>query len=139
VQADAATTEANPVSEREPVEAVHAGDCTAAVLLGQLWRTLGDILGPATTATLLRRSIKYAAVDHPTLSGVEITREGFEYRYSLPAAWSGPSSEALTALRGVVQELWRLLIPLTDGVVVRRLEQLPDFQRCGLIPPQEKK
>lgn len=127
------------MSERDPAEAVLVGECTAAFLLGQLWRTLGDILGPATTATLLRRSIKYAVEQHPSLRGLEITREAFEYRYELPAAWSGPSTEAVAALRGLVAELWRLLVPLTDGVVVRKLEQLPDFQRCGLIPPQEHK
>jgi hypothetical protein len=108
-----------------------------ASLFALLWDTLAELLGPATTATLLRRSVKYSLARNPTLQSVAFSRESFEYRYDLPASWGEPSAEALEALRALLRELWRVLIPLTGQVVVRRLEELDEFKRCGLIPFKE--
>lgn len=109
---------------------------SAAALFGVLWEALLDVLGPATTATLLRRGAKYAAVRRPALVEIHIRREGFDYRYSLPATWQREDDpDSFEALRELVGELCQLLVPLTGQVVVRRLANLPDLQRCGLFAP----
>jgi hypothetical protein len=113
--------------------------CAAAELFALLWDTLTDLLGPATTATLLRRCVKYAMGRYPILGRVTIRRETFEYHYDLPTNWNQQSEEASEALRALVRELWRVLVPLTDQVVVRRLAELSPFTQCGLVPPQESK
>jgi hypothetical protein len=113
-----------------------ASGCTAAGLFAILWDTLADLLGPATTATLLRRCVKYSMARYPMLDRVGIRREGFEYRYDLPASWSDPSEEASEALRALFRELFRVLVPLTDQVVVRRLAQVEEFKQCGMVPPE---
>jgi hypothetical protein len=74
---------------------------------------------------------------NPTLKSVSFSRDSFEYRYEVPATWGEPSAEANEALHALLRELWRLLIPLTGRVVVRRLEDLDQFRRCGLIPFKE--
>lgn len=114
-------------------------NCAPAELFALLWDTLTDLLGPATTATLLRRCVKYAMARYPILDRIAIRRESFQYHYDLPADWSQHSEEASEALRALIRELWRVLVPLTDQVVVRRLADLAAFTQCGLVPPLESK
>lgn len=103
-------------------------ESTPADLFQLLWDSLTDVLGSAATATLLRRSLKRAA-----LQGVEITRDHFEYRYVLPPTWSEGGEEAVGALRALGTELKPLLEELTGPVVLRRLESIPAIARCGLF------
>jgi hypothetical protein len=112
-------------------------ECAPEPLFGLLRETLVEVLGPATTATLLRRSAKYAEARQPTLAELEVTREGFEYRYALPPAWRESSEDGCAALRELVGELWRLLLPLTGTVVVARLERVDALRRCQVVPPKE--
>jgi hypothetical protein len=129
----------DPDVSSRPSAGAKIADCSPASLFALLWETLADLLGPATTATLLHRSVKYAAARNPTLQSVAFKRDSFEYRYEVPPTWGEPSAEADEALRALLRELWRLLIPLTGQVVVRRLEDLDQFRRCGLIPVKESK
>ncbi len=109
---------------------------TPADLFELLWETLADVLGPATTATLVGRSLKYASARQPLLGSITIKREVFQYRYVLPDMWSTRVPVLVEALREVVVELNELLVPLTGSIVVRRLENLIEFQRAGLLPPK---
>jgi hypothetical protein len=129
------------LSQRGAVGSAAPGNagCTAANIFALLWDTLSDLLGPATTATLLRRCVKYSMARYPMLERVTIRRESFQYHYDLPANWSQHSEEAWEALRALMRELWRVLVPLTDQVVVRRLGELAAFTECGLVPPQESR
>lgn len=108
-------------------------------LFHQLWISLGDILGNAATATLLRRSLKRAATRAPALAGVEITRERFEYRYTLSPAWKKADDASMNGLRALVEELCPLLIELTGPVVLARLRQNPALRLAKLFPEESQR
>jgi hypothetical protein len=118
----------------EPSDGTPA-DCSASVLFELLWENIADVLGAAATAALVRRSAKHVAQRTPGCEGVTITRDGFTYRYVLPARWSECAGEPIVGLRALVRELVPLLEELTGPVVVRRIESLAEFRRCGLLPP----
>jgi hypothetical protein len=105
------------------------------VLFELLWENIADVLGAAATAALVRRSAKHVAERTPGSEGVTITRDGFTYRYVVPARWNERAGEPVAGLRALVHELVPLLVELTGPVVVRRIESLAEFQRCGLLPP----
>src|ERR1043165_4027597 len=67
-------------------------------LFGLLWAALADVLGTAAAAVLLRRAGQRAVLRAPELVELSVTREAFEYRYTLPAAWSHPTLETRPAL-----------------------------------------
>lgn len=106
---------------------------TAAELFGLLWRSLSDLLGSATTATLLRRSRNAVAQRSPALVELQIDREGLEYRYRVPASWSNPDDAALGAVRELVGELRPLLMELTGEVILSELDANPAFAQNGII------
>jgi hypothetical protein len=110
-----------------------AADCSPARLFGVLWETLNDIMGSAATATLVRRAVKHASSRSPGLEGLAITRERFEYRYALPESWNGESEVGLSALQGLTRELQPLLTELTGPVVLHRLRNVQELERCGLF------
>jgi len=130
------TPDGTPPNDGEGGAEASTEACTGSALFAQVWSALAEVLGPATTATLFRRGVKYASAREPLLKQVEIKRDGFEYRYALPASWDDVSPETNAALRALIEELWRLLVPLTGRILVRRLENLPDLCRCGLLPPE---
>jgi hypothetical protein len=103
------------------------------MLFGVLWETLNDVMGSAATATLLRRAVKHASSRSPSLDGLAIHRERFEYRYALPESWKGESDVGLAALQGLTRELQSLLVELTGPVVLHRLRSVQELERCGLF------
>jgi hypothetical protein len=108
------------------------------VLFELIWAALADLLGSAATATLVRRSLKRAAVRVPRLGGIAINRERFEYRYVLPPEWKEGGTEALDGLREFARELRPLLLELTGPVVLNRLHGIPDLERCRVFPPENE-
>lgn len=106
--------------------------CTAEQLFAAVWEAMSDVLGTATTATLMRRSIKRATAAAGGLEGLEIHRQGFEYSYTVPQAWSEDRPELMVAMRGLARELSPLLHQLTGPIVLRRLNTLPELRRCEL-------
>jgi hypothetical protein len=106
--------------------------CTAARLFDIVWETIADVLGTAATATLVRRSAKRLSDRTRDSVAVVITREGFDYRYSLPDGWQRPEPEAVAALRELARELSPLLVQLTGRVLIRRLDAVRDLQRCEI-------
>jgi hypothetical protein len=111
--------------------------CVASELFAVVWDTLSDILGTPMTATLLRRSVKHAGSKGGDLRGVLITREGFEYRYSLPDSWREESAPGLDALRAVLDELRPLLTDIAGPLLVDRLGAVPALRRCGFLPVEK--
>lgn len=107
--------------------------CDPAQLFTQIWLTLTDLLGSAATATLLRRSLRRAALTVPELQRIEITRERFEYRFAIPPAWH-QGEVPPDALRALARELQPLLIELTGPVVLNRLRSDPELSRCQVFP-----
>jgi len=106
---------------------------SAAELFDLLWESLADVLGTAATATLVRRAIKRATSQTSWSEPVVVARNGLDYEYRLPAAWTQPGNEgALGALRAVAAELRVLLVELTGPVVVRRLGRLAPFRELGI-------
>lgn len=106
---------------------------TAADLFGLLWRMLSDMLGSATTATLLRRSRNAVAQRAPELADLQIDREGLEYRYRLPASWLAADAQAVNTMRDIVSELRPLLMELTGAVILNQLDANPTFAESGII------
>jgi hypothetical protein len=106
--------------------------CTAARLFDIVWETIADVLGTAATATLVRRSAKRLSDRTRDHVAVVITREGFDYRYSLPDGWQRPELDAVAALRELARELSPLLVELTGRVLIRRLDAVRDLQRCEI-------
>lgn len=104
-----------------------------------LWEAMADVMGGATTATLLRRAARRGAARAPELLSLAIVREGFEYAYQVPASWrelpdAGMANQPVCVL---IHELLPLLIELTGPVVLRRLAAIPALHPCGLEPPAE--
>ncbi len=106
---------------------------TAADLFGLLWRTLSDLLGSATTATLLRRSRNALARRSPGVAELQIDREGLEYRYTVPASWSNPEGDGLDSVRDLVSELRPLLMELTGALILNQLDANPQFAESGIV------
>ena len=105
---------------------------SAADLFDLLWVTLADVLGTAATATLLRRSIKQAAVRIAWSEPLVVARTGLDYTYRLPEAWKQPGNdETVDELRIVAAQLKLLLIELTGPVVVARLGHLAPLRKWG--------
>jgi hypothetical protein len=111
-----------------------SAELTTSDLFSVLWLALADILGTAATATLLRRALRAAAPRWPVLAQLSITRESFEYGYSVPAAWKDATAESSGALCALVSELCELLVDLTGAVVVNRLRQIPELVERGIMP-----
>ncbi|MFL5307786.1 MAG: hypothetical protein ACJ8F1_21385 [Polyangia bacterium] len=106
---------------------------TAAELFGLLWRSLSDLLGSATTATLLRRSKNAVVRRLPAAGELVIDREGLEYRYTLPPSWSQPAGDGMEVICAVVDELRPLLMELTGATILDRLDQVPGFRDNGIV------
>jgi hypothetical protein len=106
---------------------------SAAELFDLLWECLGDLLGTAAAAIILRRAIQQAAF-HPACSErVIVARHGLEYEYRVPETWKQPGNdEAVDALRVVAAALRVLLVELTGPVVVNRLGRLAPFRKWGI-------
>ncbi|MGQ0507860.1 MAG: hypothetical protein ACT4TC_21370 [Myxococcaceae bacterium] len=110
--------------------------CEPSVLFELIWVALSELLGSAATATLIRRSVKRAVPRAPTLGGITVTKERFEYQYQLPPSWSAGSEhpeKSFEDLRELVQELRPILVELTGPVVIHRLYSIPDLERCRLL------
>jgi len=106
---------------------------TAAALFGLLWASLSDLLGSATTATLLRRSKNAVARRLPSAAALAIEREGLEYRYTLPASWSDEAADGLDVMRALVDELRPLLMELTGATILEQLDRLAGFRDNGIV------
>jgi len=115
------------------------GEASAADLFALLWAGLADMLGTAAAATLLRRAAQGALPRAPELVLLRITRQGLEYRYTLPSSWSSPVSDSSGALSALARELWPLLVALTGSVVIHRLAQVPELRVLGIEPHEEPK
>jgi len=113
-------------------------DLSAANIFNILWRALTDILGTAAAATLLRRAVQRAVPRWPELTALSITRQTFEYYYTVPSAWNDPAPVPPRALCELVRELWTLLVELTGSVVVNRLARLPELRNRGIFPKLEE-
>jgi hypothetical protein len=87
----------------------------------------------------VRRAVGRAAPDNPELIDVVVRREKFEYRYTLPHAWSHsgrvatPEERMPIAFHALVAEIGRLLVELTGTVFIGRLEQIPELRARGLL------
>jgi len=105
-----------------------ADGLSGAVLFGILWRELGDLLGPAASAALLRRALRRALPHSPELAELTIERVDERYGYSVPPSIGlavGPSP----GLRRLVDELRPLLLEQTGEVAQRHLERVPELRR----------
>lgn len=121
-------TASDQSSESDP----ESSDCEAEVLFGLIWASLVDLLGSAATATLIRRSLKRAAMRAPALAHVKVEREQFEYRYVLPAEWNDETS-SLDGLRELARELSPLLAELTGPVALQRLRGIEDLRKSRVF------
>lgn len=101
-----------------------------------MWDALADIMGPAATATLVRRAVKRGSARSRGLEGLAVTRDRLEYRYTLPASWNSTNDEAVRALHELTRELQPLLVELTGSVVLNRLRTTDELARGGLFRPE---
>lgn len=115
-------------------QAENMSTATPERVFAALWNALVDLLGPAATAALLRRSIKQAAGTHPEFPTLRIDRHHFEYQYELPAEWRESSERATAALKALTAALCPLLWELTGPVVLRRLREVPLLAGSDLLP-----
>jgi hypothetical protein len=121
-----------------PARGGAGADLSAGGLFTVLWEALADVLGTAAAATLVRRAAKRAVLRWPELAGLSITREGLDYRYTLPSAWTDATPDRPEPLCELARELWTLLVDLTGSVVVNRLAQIPELRNRGIIPQREE-
>ena len=105
----------------------------ASDLFAVLWRTLSDLLGTTTTATLLRCSRNAAARRSPALADVHIDRDGFEYRYTLPSSWFSDDGAGVAGMRELIAELRQRLMELTGSVILKQLEANPAIAQSGVL------
>lgn len=111
--------------------------CTAEQLFECVWNGMSDVLGTAATATLMRRSVKRAAVGGRPAGDVHIERQGFEYSYDLPDTWAQDNPEYVEAVREILHELAPLLRELTGAIMIRHLNSLPCLQGSGILMEHE--
>jgi DNA-binding CsgD family transcriptional regulator len=86
--------------------------------------TLSEVIGRTATEALLSRALRRASSRDPRLSA--LARKGAES--GAPVQWWTDGRHGMRHLRGVMRELWPLLIDITGPVVVARLE------RRGIAP-----
>lgn len=118
--------------EKDPDDPPVTPTCNPSETFGILWRELGDVMGSAAAATLVRRAAKSAAPRAPELEQLTILREKFDYRYVVPTAWSTTRGD-MTALRELSTDLRVVLVELTGPIVVKRLAGNDDLARWGLF------
>lgn len=99
---------------------------TPSVIFDLVWTELVQILGSPATAAMLRRCTKKGVEEYPELKELLIVRRGFEYEYTVPAAWKELRDKS-KALQRLLHDLDSLLIELTGVVVVQRLRSLPQL------------
>ena len=125
--------------DEEPGGREDHGDLNPAALFAIVWDAVAEVLGTAGTAAIVRRAAARAARQSRELVELDIRREGLEYRYTLPHAWSHPAEAAAPgerapiALRALIAEIGRVLVELTGTIVVGRLEQIPELCARGLV------
>ena len=112
---------------------------SAAALFSLLWDALVDLLGTAATAALLRRAAQSACRVNPELAEVYVTREGLDYRYSLPGGWHAPAGAADRAFRQLVAELMPVLAELAGPVAARHLARVPELCERGVVLTEEER
>jgi hypothetical protein len=112
---------------------------SVSALFTILWDALGDLLGTAATATLLKRAARRAVARCPELAGLVIERNGLVHGYRCPSAWDGKSEGAPLALRELVVDLRPLLIEMTGQIVIQHLEKILELRERGLFAPQEER
>ncbi len=71
----------------------------------------------------------------PELGDFAILRTDAGYTYTLPRALVGKVDQTPVAVRELFIELRLLLTELTGQLVVRRIEQVPELQDRGIVPP----
>src|SRR5687767_13409449 len=92
-----------------------------------LWEALCDLLGPPTTAALMRCAVKHTSRVIPAIAELAIEKQRFTYRYTLPAGWSAELLDSLLA------SLRPLLVELTGAVVLERLRAVPGLEETTLF------
>ena len=102
-------------------------------MFGLLWRSLSDLLGSATTATLLRRSKNALARRLPAAAAIGIEREALEYGYTLPPSWSQEAGDGMDLVYALVDELRPLLMELTGATILDELDRVPGFRDNGIV------
>lgn len=109
---------------------------TAAELFEVLWTELVTVIGTAAAATLVRRAAKLACARRSELCELRVEREGWQYRYRLPAGWERQTVEQAPAFSELVQtELVPLLREFTGEIVLRRLARLPGLELPAVEEP----
>lgn len=112
----------------------HPAPVTAERLFELIWITLTDFLGSATTATLLRRTRRAVQDRGIDLEDLVITREGLRYSYVVPGCWRDGASHATHAtFSSFIEELRSVLVQLTGPVLLRRLDQVPEFAKSSIF------
>ena len=107
-------------------------DRTAAQVFSEVWTELVAMLGSAATATLVRRAAKRACKRADGLAALQVSREGWEYRYALPADWEKLPPRKVPAFAALLQhELVPLLREFTGEIVVRRLQDIAGLKELG--------
>jgi hypothetical protein len=106
---------------------------TPALLFGLAWTELADALGTTALAVLIRRARDRAVTDTSTLREFGVERNGFGYRYRLPAAWSNHDAAAEADLTALVQALIPLLAEFTGPVAIKRLAMVEPLWTRGII------
>lgn len=114
-------------------EAVPDVELAAAALFAIMWEALADLLGTASVAAIVRIAARRAAAESHELVDLVITREDFEYRYTLPDGWTAKEEQGLIAFRVLAREIGSLLVELTGTIVVRQLEEIPALRGRGLV------
>jgi hypothetical protein len=112
------------------------GPTPAADVFAGLWRTLSDLLGTTTTATLLRCSLNAVARRSAALADLHIDLAGFEYHYTLPGSWLSSDGGGLAAMRELIAELRPRLMELTGSVILKHLEANPAIAQSGVLSLQ---
>jgi hypothetical protein len=131
------------MGDASPVHSAESGPPSSShpaptELFERVWRLLSEVIGTAATASVLRRSIRCAQVRGANLDGLEVVRDGFNHRYSLPSSWSHGGDTPMDALRVLADELSSILYALTGPVLVRRLASDAELRRARIFTPPEE-
>jgi hypothetical protein len=106
---------------------------SAAQLFAVIWGELVAVLGTTAAATLVRRAAKRGSARAAVLGQLQVGREGWEYRYTVPAAWeSRQAGDAPELADLIASDLVPLLREFTGQIVLKRLARIPELAALGI-------
>lgn len=93
--------------------------------LRALWTAVAEVIGSAATAVLIRRAIKRAARQYPSLDDLTVELQEFLYQLRIPEHWDAPpDAETAEAIRALIAAFTEIARQLSGEILIRHISRL---------------